>query len=540
MPKKNILAKNLLARPSQLQRQLCLVAVLLCLLLSNATAQKRATYTNPVIAGDFPDPSVIRVGDDYWTTATSGEWAPVFLIMHSRDLVHWTARSAVFPQRPAWAANSFWAPELQQHGGRFFVYYTARMKKGPLCVAVASADKPAGPYTDHGQLVCQSAGSIDAVMTTDENGEPYLIWKEDGNSRNEPTPMWAQKLSTDGTKLVGARKELFRNNPTTWEGGVVEGAYVVRRGEWFYLFYSGNACCGRRCNYALGVARARKLLGPWEKNPANPILAENNLWQCPGHGSIVTDKGGRDYLLYHAYRKSDVAFRIGREALLDEVKWETNGWPSINEGKGPSASAPRPPTSGVILSETSFFDDFDAPALAASWQWPQWSVPVATIETGNGGGGRLSLSAGDKKAKDPLAAIITQPATSGSYVATTQVNLASVQKGALVGLSAFGDKDNALGITVGEGQIKVWNMESKGRRTVASTKALAAGSVSLRMTVRDGERYRFAYSSDGKTWTPLGEEVDGTHLDSVRIALTSGGVAGATGKFEWLRIQPAP
>jgi xylan 1,4-beta-xylosidase len=535
MPKKNILAKNFPARLSQLR----LAAVVLCLVLTGATAQKRATYTNPVIAGDFPDPSVIRVGDDYWTTATSGEWAPIFLIMHSRDLVHWTTRSAVFPQRPAWAANSFWAPELQQYNGRFFVYYTARMKNGPLCVAVASADKPEGPYTDHGQLVCQSIGSIDAVTALDERDELYLIWKEDGNSRNEPTPLWAQKLSPDGTKLVGARKELLRNNPTTWEGGVVEGAFVVRRGEWFYLFYSGNACCGRRCNYALGVARARKLLGPWEKNPANPILAENKLWQCPGHGSIVTEKGGRDYLLYHAYRNTEAAFRIGREALLDEVKWETNGWPSINEGKGPSATAPRPPTSGVNLSETSFFDDFNTPALAASWQWPQWRVPVVAIETASGG--RLSLSAADKKSDDVLAALITQPATSSNYTAATQVNLDGAAKGALAGLAAFGNRENALGIAAGDGQIKVWNMERKAKRTVASAKTMqATGLVSLRMTARNGDRYRFAYSTDGKTWTPLGDEVEGTHLDSVRIALTSGGAAGAVGKFEWLRIEPTP
>jgi xylan 1,4-beta-xylosidase len=510
-------------------------AVLLGLFLSLASAQqKRATYTNPVIAGDFPDPSVIRVGDDYWTTATSGEWSPIFLIMHSRDLVHWEAQGAVFPNRPAWAARNFWAPELEQFGNRFYVYYTARMKGGSLCVAVASAAEPQGPYTDHGALVCQAAGSIDAVATADEAGDVYLIWKEDGNSRGEPTPLWAQKLSADGTKLVGSRKELFRNNPTTWEGGVVEGAFVVRRGEWFYMFYSGNSCCGRRCDYALGVARARKLLGPWEKNPANPILAANNVWQCPGHGSIVTNRQGKDYLLYHAYRKSDAAFHIGREALLDEVKWEANGWPSINDGRGPSATAARPSASGVVLSQDYFFDDFDAPALAASWQWPQWSVPAITIETERGG--RLGLSASDGKAKDALAALITQRAPGGNYTATTGVNLAGQAREASAGLSAYGDRENALGIAVGGGEIKVWRMESKGRRTLATAKT-GAQSVSLRMTATEGARYRFAYSVDGKTWTPLGDEVDGAHLGSVRIALNAGGAAGAAGKFEWLRIE---
>jgi len=525
--------KKILARSSGIR----LVAVFFCLLLPVATAQKRATYTNPVIAGDFPDPSVIRVGDDYWTTATSGEWSPIFVIMHSRDLVHWEAKGAVFPNRPAWAARNFWAPELQQFGDRFYVYYTARMKNGPLCVAVASAPRPQGPYTDHGMLVCQDIGSIDAVATADENGDVYLIWKEDGNSRDQPTPLWAQKLSADGTKLVGSRRELFRNNPATWEGGVVEGSFVVRRGEWFYMFYSGNACCGRRCDYALGVARARKLLGPWEKNPANPILAENSVWQCPGHGSIVTNRQGKDYLLYHAYRKSDVAFHIGREALLDEVKWETNGWPSINDGRGPSATAVRPPAAGVVVSQDSFLDEFDAPAIAASWQWPQWSVPAIAVEAERGG--RLALSASDKKSKDALAALITQRAPGGNYTATTVVHLAGQARGVSAGLSAYGDQENALGVAAGGREIKVWRMENKGRRTLATAKTTAQ-SVSLRMTATGGERYRFSYSVDGKTWMPVGDEVDGTHLGYVRIALNAGGAAGAVGTFEWLRIEPAP
>ena len=516
-----------------------LAAVLLCFFsLPVATAQTRATYTNPVIAGDFPDPSVIRVGDDYWTTATSAEWSPIFPIMHSRDLVRWEAKGAVFTTPPAWAARNFWAPELQQFGNRFYVYYTARMKDGPLCVAVASASEPQGPYTDHGRLVCQEIGSIDAVATADESGDVYLIWKEDGNSRNQPTPIWAQKLSADGTKLVGNRKELFRNNPTTWEGGVVEGSFVVRRGDWFYMFYSGNSCCGRRCDYALGVARARKLLGPWEKNPANPILAENNVWQCPGHGSIVTNKEGKDYLLYHAYRKSDVAFHIGREALLDEVKWEANGWPTINGGRGPSAIAPRPSVANIVLDPDSFYDEFDAPAIAASWQWPQWSVPVIAIETVRGG--RLMLSASNKRSKDALAALITQRAPGGNYTATTEVDLAGQPREALAGLSAYGDQENALGITLAVGgEIRVWSMESKGRRTVAAAKT-AAQALSLRMTAKEGARYRFAYSVDGKTWTPVGDEVDGGHLGYVRVALHAGGAAGAVGRFEWLRIEPAP
>ena len=147
-------------------------------LLINAAAQ---TYKNPVIAGDFPDPSVIRVGEDYYAAATTGGWAPHFPILHSRDLVNWKVVGAVFDKKPAWVKSDFWAPELITDKGKFFVYYTARRddgkdKKGTLCVAVATAPNPKGPYTDHGALVCQEMGSIDAFFVGDENNKPFLVW----------------------------------------------------------------------------------------------------------------------------------------------------------------------------------------------------------------------------------------------------------------------------------------------------------------------------------------------------------------------------
>ncbi|HEX8189634.1 MAG TPA: family 43 glycosylhydrolase, partial [Pyrinomonadaceae bacterium] len=93
---------------------------------STAAAQRRATYTNPVAAGDFPDPSVIRVGRDYWASATTSDWGPEYPLMHSRDLVNWEVVGAVFTKRPGWAVGSFWAPELAHDRGRFFAYYVAR------------------------------------------------------------------------------------------------------------------------------------------------------------------------------------------------------------------------------------------------------------------------------------------------------------------------------------------------------------------------------------------------------------------------------
>src|SRR5437868_5995478 len=228
------------------------------------------TYKNPVIPGDFPDPSVIRVGEDFYAATTSGNWAPHFPLLHSRDLINWEIIGAVLTETPKWAKGDFWAPEIVQDKGRYFVYYVGRRHEGrgrfegretngTLCVAVATASKPTGPYTDKGPLVCQQMGSIDPFFVRDENDKPFLIWKEDGNAFDKPTWLWAEQLDESGTKLLGKPKKLFRNTEL-WEGGVVEGAYVLPRDGWFYFFYSGNACCGRGCKYAMGVARSSTLL----------------------------------------------------------------------------------------------------------------------------------------------------------------------------------------------------------------------------------------------------------------------------------------
>ena len=162
-------------------------------------------YHNPVFPGDFPDPSVIRVGDAFYAVTTSTDWAPFFPIFRSFDLVRWSIVGHVFAERPVWCVGNFWAPDLAERDGRFFVYYTARRADGPLCVAVATADHPEGPYADHGPLVGQRCGSIDAMATDDEFGDRWLLWKEDGNSVGDPTPIWAQALDPPARRCAASR-----------------------------------------------------------------------------------------------------------------------------------------------------------------------------------------------------------------------------------------------------------------------------------------------------------------------------------------------
>lgn len=510
------------------------IAITLALVVCPGLAAAQPIYTNPTLPGDHPDPSIIRVGDEYWATATTSQWAPIFPLLYSRDLVNWEQVGAVFDKPPAWSSGSYWAPEIAHDGRRFFVYYTARKKGGPLCVAVATATKPDGPYRDHGPLVCQEVGSIDAVPVTDEQGRRYLIWKEDGNSRKRPTLLWAQRLSSEGTALVGPRQELLRNE-APWEAHLIEGPFVLRRGDWFYLFYSADACCGRACNYKLGVARARALLGPWERNPANPILAGNNAWQCPGHGSIVTTPDGRDYLLYHAYEPDHFQF-AGRHGLLDEITWGADGWPAINRGRGPSDRAAAPVGIGARERRREFLDDLTGPALQAGWQWPWDRDPARRFVAGS-----LALRTSARSTGSAVDRVVARPTLSGDYTTTARLVGSRGSDEAMVGLSAYGDSENAIGISRRGTSVVVWMREKGMQRSLASAEVKAGPSLDVRMIASQGRRFQFAYSTDGREWRRLGEEAEGGYLPpwdrAVRVALCVGGRPGVEGRFDWVQIE---
>jgi len=507
---------------------------LLALLLCPRLVTGQPTYTNPVLPGDHPDPSVIRVGGDYWATATTSQWAPIFPLLHSRDLVDWEQVGAVFDTPPAWSSGSYWAPEIAHHGRRFFVYYTARKKGGPLCVAVATASQPDGPYQDRGPLVCQEVGSIDAVPVTDQRGRRYLVWKEDGNSRKQPTILWAQRLSPDGTALIGTRHEILRNE-ARWEAHLIEGPFIRRRGDWFYLFYSADGCCGRTCNYKLGVARARALLGPWERDPANPILEGNHDWKCPGHGSIVTTPDGRDYLLYHAYDPDAFQF-VGRQGLLDAVTWGADGWPAINAGNGPSDRAVAP--LGISPRERSreFLDELTGPALQLGWQWPWDHTPSRRFVAGT-----LALRTSTRSTGSAVDTIIARSTRSGNYTATARLVESRASDDGMAGLAAYGDAENAIGISRIGSNVVVWIREKGAQRSLASAAIGDGPSLELRIIATRGRRFQFAYSTNGREWHALGEEAEGGYLPpwdrAVRIALAVGGPPAVDARFDWLRIE---
>lgn len=512
---------------------------LLLIPFSSTLATAAPTYSNPVLPGDFADPSVVRVGEDYWATATSSEWAPLFPILHSKDLVNWELTGHIFNKKPDWSEKHYWAPEISYYKGKFYAYYVGWKKpSGPLSVAVATADKATGPWTDHGPLIGQPAGSIDGQPVVDENGQRYLIWKEDGNSRKEPTPVWIQPLSEDGTKLTGEMKELLRND-AAWEGQLIEGPFVVKRDGWYYLFYSGKGCCGTGCDYALGVARSKKLTGPYEKNPANPILADNEKWKCPGHGSIVTTADGRDYLLYHAYDTKDFVF-VGRQGVLDEVKWSTtpDSWPTIGDGKKGVSVTSASPHGKVQRNEPEFSDDFTSSTLGLRWQWPHILEPSMKIEKG-----ALTLTSPETRGTNLFGSILAVQTTDGNYATTALVDMSESKAGSQAGIFAVGDVSNALGVTLQKGKATVIRLQKGKTETLASIDVPDLSKTYLRMEANDGHKFHFSVW-DGRNWLKIGDNLDleGRYLPpwdrGVRIGLTIGGVENASVKFDWLRVVP--
>nr|WP_262904593.1 family 43 glycosylhydrolase [Hymenobacter lucidus] len=486
---------------------------------------------NPVLPGDFPDPSVAKVGNTYWATATSSNWGPAFPLLKSTNLKNWELVGHVFPEGPpAWADYYFWAPEISQEEGKTYIFYTAHKRGGNLAVGVASAARPEGPYTDHGPLVGQPVGSIDGFPMRDENGQLYLIWKEDGNSVQQPTPIWAQRLNDARTALVGEKQELFRNDPATWEGNLVEGVSMVRHGGYFYAFYAGNGCCGRGCTYATGVARAKNLLGPWEKFAQNPVLVNNDTWKCPGHGTALEHEG-RWYLLHHAYQAGSQEF-VGRQGVLSEFTWTDSGWPAFRGGSTPVAAEAAPPR--------RFTDEFEGKTLLPTWQWPIEQRPVFTLTAG-----RLQLSA----RPDHAGAALGQSTTTPAYTATTTLlNPAALPTGSRAGLAAHGDPDNVLALLT-DGKKLFLTKTEKGQATVLAEAPLPASkqSVQLRLQAREGSQFTFAWSANGTSWQNLpagGTAVDGRFLPpwdrGIRAGLLVQGPATASASFESFSLLPQP
>jgi GH43 family beta-xylosidase len=484
-----------------------------------AGALAPAALANPVVPGDHPDPSLLRTAGGWYVTSTSGEWLPAFPILHSTDLRRWRQVGSVLMRRPRWAVHDFWAPELVRRGGRALVYYAAQTRSGRRCLAVASAARVRGPYTDHGPILCSRIGEIDPLPVRDEQGADWLVWKRDGNSRGRPTPILAAPLAPGGMSLAAPPHELFRAN-AAWERGLVEAPALLRQNGTFYMVYSAGRCCGQRCNYATGVARSASLLGPWEKRP-EPILTGGGGIRCPGHVGIARGPGGEPVLAYHAYVRGDPS---NRQLLMAPLRFDAAGWPQVEH---PHGVVPRPPAESFEFGSE----------LSAGWEWPSGPRPVSRVVAD-----RLVLGRG----------ALTRQTGTTRFSATTVI--AGRSGGARAGLAVVAADGNEVGIELGPRGPVAWRAD-EGRRTTAlkEVSVLDRGSyrppgqdssypqccrspVELRVSV--GRQVTLALKLRGR-WQRVGAPQPLPRWASgARVALTVRGPAGARAEFESLSIDP--
>jgi len=305
--------------------------IALILLGINVSAQSTdLMLQNPVIDANFPDPFILKVEDTYYAYSTNSNSRNV-PVATSTDLVNWDMGRDALPSLPSWAnlrGGYVWAPEVLRIGEQYLLYFTARDKTSDLqCIGLAISDAPEGPFRDHSDtpFICQSdeGGSIDASPFRDEDGKLYLYWKNDGNCCMMATYLYAQELTPDGTGLVGEPVRLIRNDQP-WQGPVVEAPTMWRRGDQYYLFYSGNVYAGEA--YAIGYAVCETPLGPCEDAEESPILSSDMESQPlivgPGHQTILMDEAGETWLIYHVWQvTSGGSLTNNRQVWMDRLVW---------------------------------------------------------------------------------------------------------------------------------------------------------------------------------------------------------------------------
>lgn len=477
-----------------------IIYLLICLLTAgNSFGQKTGIYTNPVIAGDLADPSVIRWGNTYYATGTSSEWAPYFPVFKSTDLINWTQTGHIFNERPKWAKSSFWAPELFSHKGKVFVYYTARREPdGVSYIGVASADDPEKEFTDHGVLIEYGTEAIDAFVF-EEEGQLYISWKAYGLDQR-PIEILGSRLSADGLRLEGEPFSFLKDT----EGIGMEGQYHFKKGEYYYIIYSPRNCCGPESNYEVWVARSKNLRGPYEKYAKNPILRGEGQFLSLGHGTATETPDGRMFYMCHAYF-SGAGFYNGRQPVLQEMIMTRDRWLEFLTGNTAQKEQAVPFFRTLQKRWPDFEDNFRSAGLKQEWTW---NFPYADAKP-EPGEGKLVLTGDLRKGAENGTALCVRSVTSHYSFETRVINKNESMKG----LTFYGDDKNLM-VFGSAGDSLVLKMIQNGREVLVNRMLLPLPSPYLKVEIAEGYKCTFFWSSDALKWNEIRdfEAVDAQRL----------------------------
>lgn len=352
-------------------------------------------FMNPVLAGDRPDPTVLKDGDDYYLTHSSFEAVPGPLIWHSRDLVNWRPLAPALRQ----AVGSVWAPDLCRHGGRYYLYLP--VKAAPNDILVMWADRIEGPWSTPVALGLHK--HIDPTHVTGEDGQRWLFLS--GGDR--------VRLSADGLRVEGPVEHVYDpwRYPEDWdvESFSPEGPKLLRHGGWWHMLLAVGGTAGPPTGHMVIAARSRTLDGPWEQAPHNPLMrtrSPRERWWSRGHGSLVQGPAGDWWMLYHGYENS--FHTLGRQMLLAPARFSADGWFHVDVDDG--APLPKPRGGKAGAHGLALSDDFSGGALKPHWQFLSGSAQMGRVRVQ---GGRLHLRATGSKGpggSPPLGFIQGDPA----------------------------------------------------------------------------------------------------------------------------------
>lgn len=450
-------------------------------------------FLNPVLAGDHPDPAILKDGADYYMTFSSFDSYPGCVIWHSRDLLNWRPVTAALTKN----IGSVWAVSLEKHDGRYFLYIP--VKSSPNSIFVIHADRIEGPWSDPIDL--NLPRHIDPCHAVGEDGSRWLFLS--GGDR--------VRLAPDGLSRVGEPEHVYDpwRYPADWvvEGFSPEGPKITRHGGWFYLVTAVGGTAGPPTGHMVIAARSRSINGPWEQCPHNPLvrtLDRAERWWSRGHASLVEGPAGDWWAVYHGYENGYLT--LGRQALLDPVEWTADGWFRM---KGGDLSRPLPSPRGGVAGPPptehglALSDRFDRP-LALGTRWSFFRPRREEAARARAGEGVLTLAAAGTAPVDSSPLLVT--AGDQAYRVTCDVELG---EGTTAGLLLFYDDKLYCGLG--------FDAQRFVTHQYGAERGRPANPHGRRMLIRmTNDRHVVTYDTSGdggRTWTRFdrGMEVSGYH-----------------------------
>jgi beta-xylosidase len=482
------------------------------------------TYRNPILFADYSDPDVVRVGDDYWLTASSFSHVPGLPVLHSRDLVNWTivnhalpALAYPTPLEPSGnVAEHFsvprhgagvWAPAIRHHAGKFWIYFP----DPDYGIYVTTATDPRGTWSAP-QLVKGGKGLIDPCPLWDDDGRLYLVhgWAKSRSGKNNLLTLNA--LSTDGTQVTDGDGAVIIDENTTGRGlGTLEGPkFYKHAGEYWIFAPVGGVTSGTQAVY-----RAKNVGGPYT---LRIVLAQGGTAiNGPHQGGWVDTPAGENWFVHFQDRGA-----YGRITHLEPMSWRADGWPAMGTAVKSGAEIGEPvltykkPSTGAAalspqLAAPATTDEFDRPQLGLQWQWqanprPEWSSLVAKP-------GSLRLFAWSSATLYSAPNLLLQKFPAPEFTVTTRLDgrgLDQSSVGANAGLAVFGYDYAWIGLTRTAAGLRVEHVinhqaDKQGTESVvANGPVLTSSAVVLRVVVDAAAQCQFAFSEDGVTFTELG------------------------------------